>query len=143
MEINGVEINKPLEELTEEEWLELSELWEEENESFVGHQLNAQKMEQLHQLEELAEMLARNPSFDFIRTPVTDNDRNGTVIVDAHIVTAPIEKKESTILSRMYALADGAGMSAYSGKRIRLSFDVRNLWSEYSTASDNNKKSFP
>lgn len=111
---------------------------EDDNEHFLGIELNAEKMAKLNEMRGLCAELAEKESGIRHRfRPFTDKDRHGSVALELKSPVWTFDPSVTKLLSRLFEMTDSfaAAIVEETGV-IRLTFDVQNMWTKYGYDND-------
>ncbi len=131
MEINGIELSKPIEEMSEEEICELAEQWAEINDSFIGYRLDEKKKKAYEKLVSLCgELVSLGGHILFEPRGIHNRQRHAGVILHLPVIGAARDERVLRLLAELFSTADDAMISAL-GDRPLLSFYIMDMWEEH------------
>lgn len=111
---------------------------EDDNEHFLGIELNAEKMAKLNEMRGLcAELADKESGIRHRFRPFTDKDRHGSVALELKSPVWTFNLAVTGLLSQLFEMADGFAAAIVEGTdTIRLTFDVRNMWTKHGYDND-------
>ena len=131
-----------MDEFTEEirEWCRQKEI---ENKDFIGYELDENKLRRLKTMDDTCKTLIQLDEFikqEFM--PFDSSNRNAGVQLALPCMYFTADKKVTTALAKLYALADHVVFSSCGDdeEKIYLSFMIADIWKEHGKLSEQKKK---
>ena len=101
----------------------------EENETFVGADLDTEKMERLDAMRALCEKIgAAEPRITTTPLPVLDTHRHGGVRLELPSLIFTANKEAIHALGEIFRLSDSVTVIVKDGETVRITCDVHNIW---------------
>ena len=106
----------------------------EENENFIGEDLNEEKEKRITRIGELCEQIAEHEPYTSARLfPISERSRNAMVSLDTRRFLFDRETLDK--LSEILRLADDVSFADLDGA-TRISFGVRDMWKKHGFIND-------
>ena len=111
---------------------------EDDNEHFLGIDLNEEKMQRLNAMRDLCVAIAdKERGIKNRFRPFTNKERHGSVSLELKSPVWSFDPTVAKLLSKLFAMSDGFAATIVEGTdTIRLTFDVRDMWTQHGYDND-------
>ena len=101
------------------------------NESFLGEELDEEKMEQLNRLKNICvEIGKREKGIKYSAYPFSNRSQNAFVMLDFPRLLFCTDKKVMRLLSQALTISDDFSSTALAGE-LRVCFGIHNMWTKW------------
>ena len=104
----------------------------DENEHFLGKELDEKKMERLNKLRELSVRFAKGErGVTYEAFPFSNRSRNAMVLLDIPATVFIVSPQSVHTLAEIFSLSDDVSFAVSEDKKkIRISFGIHDMWTK-------------
>ena len=109
----------------------------DDNEHFLGEELDQEKMDRLNRLRDLSARFAKGErGVSYSAFPFSNRSRNAMITIDVPSVFFTASSRSMQTISEITALSDFVSFAVVADGKIRIGFGVHDMWTKFGYTND-------